>query len=42
MKPILGINLKDIQNVYHTLGMTELLTYLKDSGVFNITHHEYI
>jgi hypothetical protein len=40
MKPTLGINPKDIKNRYRTLGMTEYLTYLIDSGEFNITHHE--
>ena len=39
MKPTLSLNKNDIKNVYHTLGLTEMLTYLRDSDLFDITYH---
>lgn len=38
-KPILSLNKNDIKNKYNTLGMTEYLTYLRDSNKFDITYH---
>ena len=40
MKPTLSINKGNIENKYTTLGLTELLTFLVDSDLFNITYHE--
>jgi len=39
-KPILSINHKELAHNYGTLGMTELLTFLRDSGLFDIEGHE--
>jgi len=40
MKPILKVNKQDIQNPWGTLGMTELLTYLVESDLFEIDYHD--
>ena len=38
-KPTLAINKFDLENRFGTLGLTELLTYLIESDLFNITYH---
>ncbi len=40
MKPVLKVNKVDMANPCHTLGMTELLTYLVESGLFEIDYHD--
>lgn len=40
MKPKLKLNKKDIRNAWTTLGMTELLTYLAESGLFDVEYHD--
>lgn len=39
MKPILAINHYDLKHTYGTLGLSELLTFLKDSDLFEIEDH---
>jgi hypothetical protein len=39
MPPTLKVNKTDVQNPWHTLGMTELLTYLVESDLFDIDYH---
>jgi hypothetical protein len=40
MKPTLKINQKDLKNPLCTLGMSEILTYLLKSGLFNVEYHD--
>ena len=40
MKPTLKINQGDIKNTFSTLGMTELLSYLVESDLFEIDYHK--
>jgi len=39
-KPTLSINQKNIDNKFGTLGLTELICYLRDSGEFDISYHD--
>jgi len=38
-KPTLSINQKNIDNKFGTLGLTELICFLRDSGEFDISYH---
>ena len=38
-KPILSINPSDVRNFFRTLGKREMLTYLIESGKFDIKEH---
>jgi len=39
-KPKIKINRKDLTNQINAIGLTELLTYLKDSDLFDIDYHD--